>query len=289
MYCTLDRAKTEIKTSSTANATEDAYIFRAVQAVTRRVQTLAGGANIDFEPYYEIRYFDAVPENIDSRRRMFHLHDYLLEVDTLTVDTTNLVWNTDVTPYPRTRTPYKILRLTSNTHTWYPQCNSTDTLPEEKVVITGWWGYKERADVDGWLSSMDTVQNNPLTAGSATITVADADGADSKSRTPRFSPGNLLRIEDEMCAVYAVDTTSNILSVFRGVRGTTAVAHNAGTAIQIWEVEEDIQRVTARWAAMLYARRGAFEQVQLGDLATVTFPADATVEFLAAIQRYING
>lgn len=290
MYATLAYMKNELKETST-NATIDAYLVRLLEVITRRIGSVAGQKfGFDFEPYYETRYFSATPDRIDSYRRSLRLDDYLLEVVSITQNGTALTWNTDVFPFPRNVTPYRVLRLNSVGDSWYPCVSgSCTTYPFESIAITGWWGYKEHYATQGFLLSGDTVQNNPLAAGATSITVSDADGADALHRTPRFSPGNLLRIENEMFEVWAVDTTTNILSVFPGARGTTQAAHALGTAIKIWEPESEIQRITARWAAQVYARRGAFEQIQAGDLATVVYPADAAVEIYAALQRYANG
>src|SRR5574342_636402 len=103
MYTTLDRAKSEIKTGSTANAAEDAYILRLLGYVSRRVQSFAGAVNIDFEPRYDTRRFDATPDRINSLKRTFLLKDHLLEADTITVDGVAKAWTTDILPYPQNR------------------------------------------------------------------------------------------------------------------------------------------------------------------------------------------
>jgi hypothetical protein len=68
--------------------------------------------------------------------------------------------------------------------------------PVQAVTVTGIWGWHDRW-ATAWRDSSDTVQDNPLSSGSTTLTVTDADGADSTGETPRFQVGHLLKIDSE--------------------------------------------------------------------------------------------
>jgi hypothetical protein len=117
--------------------------------------------------------------------------------------------------------------------------------------VTGKWGWHDRW-AEAWRSSSDTVQNNPLSSGATTITVADADGTDAENESPRFQVGHLLKIENEYLRVLAVNTATNVLTVLRGVNGTTAASHSQNTAISVYQPALDAMQLNLRWASWLY-------------------------------------
>lgn len=284
-YATLAQVKAELKAvTSASSTTEDAYLLAALNMVTARIKRLT---RIDYEPTYATRVYNTFPDQISTLTNTLDLPDYLLLPTSITLHGIALAWGTDVKGWPGTKTPYRALRLTSSTKTWYPPSRLyADAI--EGLSITGWFGASYNYPA-AWLASGDTVQDNPLSSSATTITVTDADGADGLGRTPRFSPGNLIRVEDECCAVLAVNTGTNVLTVQRGARGTTAAAHVQGIAISTWQPELDVQRITARHAGQLYARRGAYQSAEIGDLGTIQYPADLTLEILATLNAYANG
>ncbi len=119
------------------------------------------------------------------------------------------------------------------------------------MSVTGTWGWHERWS-QAWRDSADAVQDNPLSSTATTLTVSDADGADSQQRSPRFQVGHLLRIEDEYLRVLAVDSGANTLTVQRGVQGTTAAAHAQTTAIEVYQPPREVESLCLRWAMWLY-------------------------------------
>jgi hypothetical protein len=119
--------------------------------------------------------------------------------------------------------------------------------PQEAVEVTGIWGYHPDW-AKAWASSSDTVQNNPLSSGATSLTVVDADAG----TPPRFQVGQLLKIESEYLRVTAINTSTNVLTVERGVLGTTAAVHNQNTAIYIYQLPQDIALLVIRWALYLY-------------------------------------
>ena len=139
----------------------------------------------------------------------------------------------------------------------------------------------------GFFDSGQDVPVAGLTASAVTMVITDVDGLDPYNRTPCFSAGNLVRIDDELIDIVKTDTTTNTLTMIRGVRGTTAAAHTAGTAIEIWEPEDDIANAATRQAGLLYARRGAYQQVTTyPDGVSVSYPSDLLAEIRATVQRF---
>jgi len=284
-YATLAQVKAELKAvTSASSVSEDAYLLAVLNIVTARIRSVV---QVDFEPTFRTAYYNTFPEHINTLHNTIEIPDYLLRPTSITLHDEVLVWDDDVRGWPRGKTPYRRLRLTSTTKSWYPNSRLyKDAI--EGLVVTGWFGMS-RDYPNAWLDSADSVQNNPLSAASTTVTVADADGADGLGRTPRFSAGNLIRIEDECCEVLAANTTTNVLTVKRGARGTTAVAHALGKPITVWQPEPEIQRIAARHAGQLYARRGAYQSAEIGDLGTIQYPADLSLEILATLDLYANG
>ncbi len=157
--------------------------------------------------------------------------------------------------------------------------------PEALIAVTGVWGTHDAWD-SAWRASGDAVQDAALDEAAALITVADADDADALGDAPRFEAGQLIRLEDEYLHVVGVDAEANTLSVIRGVRGTTAAAHDAGTPIAIYAAPEDVQALCLRWAAWLYAQVDAGIGAGADWLYPATLPDD--LHRLAAPLRYLR-
>jgi hypothetical protein len=150
-------------------------------------------------------------------------------------------------------------------------CFVYESTPLNAIDVTGIWGWHDDW-LNAWRSSGDTVQNNPLSATSTALTVADADGADAENEVPRFQVGQLLKIEDEYLRVLAVNTTTNVLTVLRGVNGTTAASHAQNVAISIYQPPHDAALVCLRLAAWLYREPdNEFGQNMPGTLATMLY------------------
>lgn len=292
MLTTLARVKAELKASGTVTA-DDAVLTGYINRVTQRVRELSW----NFEPVYDTEYFSATPQRVavwDGTLELKNRKGQRLllaggsDTPTVTSDAQSLVWNTDVLPDPRGLTPIRALRLNDASNalnqTWYP----TGRTFIETVVIAGFWGYRENYATDGWPDSLQTVQDNPLSASATTVTVTNVGAADSLFRTPVFSAGNLIRIESELLQVYATSTVANTLSVRRGANGTTAAQHAKNTAISIWEPEPDIVDECTRQVCLWYARRGSFEQVTVAGVATAVYPRDLQAGLYAALQGYEN-
>lgn len=140
-----------------------------------------------------------------------------------------------------------VLRLTNGAVFTY------DESPVTAITITGIWGYHPDWN-HAWSDSGDTVQDASLSASATAMTVTDADAGDN----PRFQVGQLLRLEDEYLHITAIDTATNILTVERGVNGTTAVSHANGTAIEMYQMPADVSQLTLRWALWLYREPDSF-------------------------------
>lgn len=155
-----------------------------------------------------------------------------------------------------------------------------------RLSIAGTWGY-HRDYANAW-TLVDTL-SAAIDADVTAIPVGDAAAEDSRLIGDLYSYGTLLRVDDEMMLVLEVNASTNDLTVQRGVNGSTAAAHLIDADVELYEVEDPIRRVTARQAALLYARRGSFEVQQVDGFGITTYPQDLLMELRVTLGRYQNG
>jgi hypothetical protein len=218
-----------------ADTAEDARLLTALQTATAHIERATGRR---FAPrqatlQHTVRY----PTEL-------LLDDDLLELTTLANgDGTTIPLNT-VICLPDDAPTGGLLLIAGSSFIW-------SQTPTQSISVSGIWGWHNRWNT-AWRNSADTVQNNPLSSGASTLTVTDADGADSELETPRFQVGHLLKIENEYLRVLAVNTATNVLTVLRGVNGTTAAAHALNTAIYTYQPPLDVAAISLRLAVALY-------------------------------------
>lgn len=297
MLTTLAKVTAEL-IASNATTGQTSQLLGYIADVTRRIKRMS----FNFEPRYGTEYITAMQTDVNSSIGLLSLKNiygqqvYLLasstDVPSFTVTGTALTFGTSILAEPQGYTPIRQVRLSDANNTlynqsWYPFTGSTGQFLDT-IVVTGWWGFRTNYGTEGFLDSGDTVLGGGINASVTTITVADVDGVDYYFQTPRFSPGNLIRIENELCQVWATDIALNTLTVRRGQNGTTAAAHAQGTAISVWFPEDDIVRAATRWACLLYARRGTFEKMTVTGVGVVSYPDDCPGEVFATLQGFNN-
>ena len=285
-YATLADVKREIKQpSSTVNSEEDEFLVAALRFVMSRIRERL---YYDFVPAIETRLLSTPPYFAEPVWEL-DLDQPLLSVTSVTDgDGTVLVkWdktqaNRDTSDYvatPLNKTPKWAIRKLRDGN-WRKKSTGFG-----EVEVAGIWGYHTDY-ANAWLDSSDTVQDNPLSDSATTITVNDADGADILQQTPRFSVGSLLLIESEYVLVTAVNTSTNTLTVIRGINGSTAASHAQNTAIKTWRSDASIIRAVTKWAAYLYNRRGSYSRTSFDSLGVTSFPADVPEEVDAILRSY---
>lgn len=291
-YATLAQARNEIvkASSDTANTAYDGILMEYLAYITSRID--AEFKRWRFEPVLQTRSQDFA--NVNVLLGSLSLDAPLLS-STSIIDSDGaalVLWNglaanrdaADVTPDPLNDTPIANL-IKLNEDSWE---NPEDDYGQGIFHITGIWGYR-RNYASAWKSSGDALAAG-IAANATSWSVADADGADITGRTPRFSPGQLCKIDSEYMNVTAVNTTTNAVSVEPGVNGTTSAIHAISAPIYTWYPEPTIIRATLRWADFLFSRRGTFEQITVDGLGGATkFPTDMPDEIktiLAQIPAY---
>lgn len=281
-YCTLADVKDEQDVNAAANTTQDARIFQLIRQVSQRVDRLFQSNRPQFWPYLEDRKFRVTPDRVNSLDNTFWFRDNLLALNTVTLGTTALVVATDVEAWPTIPTPYQYLRLLAYTDSWYDNCWNSSYTPLF-LQINGTWGFHTEY-ANAWLATTTVAV---ATATNTTITLTDVDGTDGYGRSPWISPGALLRIENEYLLVTAANTTTNVLTVKRGMNGTTGVNHGIGTGVDVWQVEDVLRRCVARQSAFLYARRGAYESAQVTDIGIANYPSDLLAELRGVVHELV--
>lgn len=268
---------------STTSADDQNYILRHLRYVSNRIGAIAAQRGFDFEPRYKTEKITPRGNIINSNEGTLTLPYPLLEIDTITTDGTALTEGTNVFAEPLATFPIRQLRLGWDSgYSWLP-CSTGN--PFNSIVIAGWWGVRTFYDEVGF-PQIDTLAA-AISASDSSMTVGDADGADYDGVTPRFSAGGLYRIEDELVEATATNTTTNVVTILRGRRGTTAAAHAISTAVKAWNVEPEIRRLCARQTAYILARKGAFQTTELNDLGAITYPADFVAEVYGALQGFM--
>lgn len=220
---------------ATADTADDTRLLAALQAASAQIERAAGRR---FCPRKT-----ALQHDFTSSLELL-LDDDLLELTSITNGDGSAVNLSDVIPVPD-EAPFSFLRLIGSSAFYW---NLSRT---QAITVTGVWGWHDRA-AEMWRSSADTVQNNPLSSSAISLTVADADGADAETETPRFQVGHLLKIENEYLRVLGVNTVTNVLTVMRAVNGTSAASHVLNTPIYVYQPPADLNQLSLRWASWLY-------------------------------------
>jgi hypothetical protein len=255
---TLDQLRARLGLAA-AETADNTRLLVALQAASAQIERAAGRRFCPRAAALQHNYTSALELLLD---------DDLLELTSLTNGDGSAISLSTVITIPD-EFPASFLRLTgSSAFIW--------TLsPVQAITVTGIWGWHDRP-VEMWRGSGDTVQNNPLSSGATAITVSDADGADAESETPRFQVGHLLKIESEYLRVLAVNTGTNVLTVLRGVNGTSAASHALNTPISTYQPPADVQQLALRWASWLYKEP---------DSASFTTAPDTLLDDLAPLRR----
>jgi hypothetical protein len=236
---TLDTVKKRLKLSN-VDVNDDELVESHIATAT---DLIAGFCARSFVPYRDTKTFDARGDHIDGLIML--LREDLLAVETLTNGDGTAVTSSQYA-LPRGYPKWKIELLSSSGLTWL---YTTDW--QNAISIDGVWGYHEDYS-RAWVNTNDTVKDSGgIDASAQSVTVADANGKDARYHT-RFAVGQLLRIEDEFLKVVAIDTGTNVLTVLRGINGTTAAAHDEDTSIESYAPMRNIEQACLSLATWLY-------------------------------------
>lgn len=290
-YCSLAEARRELGTDESNSPDEDLKLLEKIWQASRRIDLEMHSPDLPFfGPYIGSWPLLVSPMSIDSSRNVIYLGAYFQSISSLDLSGTSLVVGTDVSYYPSTSVPYSQLRMRGSTYNWYNRvCLDADADPLT-LTVTGTRGYR-RGPTASWLA-VDAL-TVALTAVSTDdeIDVNDIDGADPRGYSPRLSPGNLIRIVTDGQTEYmnilpVVNISTNVAGLERGVNGSSPLAHDIGDIVEVWQVEDNIRRATARQAAALYARIGSYEEKTITEVGLISYPKDLLTELRGILQGY---
>ncbi len=311
-YATLAQVQAENKIDIVQNAvspeyvTGNNYLIQAIDYVTRRIDQETQNT---FEPYKDIRYFDADRDYVDFYLNQLLLDRPLLEAIEVKVLNHPLIeWDGDPVTYNasdyflsrRNLSPYYVLQGIPYIQPWNPYLYGSSLNFVQAflqcISVSGIWGFRQQYTREGWKSSGDVVQTGGIDATQTVIPVSDINGVQYNNQSPRFSQGQLLKITTDLIEEYiqVVDTNlvDETITVIRGVRGTDAAIHDEADDIKIWYPQPEIARCTTRWVVYLYQRRAVYDKVQLqmgsGGQYSVTFPPDIPDECQNILELFRN-
>jgi hypothetical protein len=269
-YVTLTqvRAYRNLKTGETA---DDAKLQGFIRGANKFIDTYC---RRNFDPRRETRLFDypikprsafgaydaesfvaQMNAAADLGAGVLRLDADLLSVETLINGDGTTILPTDYVLEPANSAVHHSIRLLSSSSLrWLP---GTNGRREQVISMLGLWGYHTDYNTAAWIDSLDTVRDNPLTIGATSLTVTDADGVAEDLQTPRFQPGQLLKMEAEFVNVIAVNATSNVVTIKRAVNGTVATAHVQNTPISIYRPLENIVMAAQRLVSWRYTQKDA--------------------------------
>jgi len=239
-----------------------------------------------FQPRVESRYFDALSTNdggdLDGLDLLLDRELYeltaLINGDGSTIS--------DYTLLPKAGPPYTKIRIASTAY-WAVPADTGD--PVDAIQVDGVWVGGQPGQ---WFSAVDTLVAGVGT-GDILITLDWSVNLDPFLREPRFSPGQLLRWSQsgatEYLAVLAADFDNNQLTVRRGERGTTPIAPDDDTPIDVWRVDERVQLAVAVEGAYRFARRGNFQLSEVDQAGVYKrYATGNTQRFEDTIAEYTN-
>jgi len=239
----------------------------------------------EFFPHYETYYWDY--RHADDP---LLLDRDLLEVSALTTRNTAVTITSAnyflMNGYSHTRTPYSVIALNDGTTCW-----EYDATRRQANAVTGIWGYHNDW-ANAWGDSGDTVQDAPLLVGGTALTITNAAAADERELNPVFQVGQLIRFGATSTAEYAQITAivGAVLTIVRGVNGSTAAEQANATTIYIYRPQDDIVLATTIIAAHLYRRKDSIGTIDDRPLASpsgvVIMPNNLPAEAMAIRSRY---
>jgi hypothetical protein len=293
LYASLADVLMIINAQNTADSVNQRQqLLSALRNASRRVDGIFSARRPLFEPVLDTRSYPVTSVNVDSWLNVFYISDPLLALSAVTFGSisnpVSLTPGAQVSVYPPNYSPSRGLRLTQTSRSWYQMCNDCAT-GGGFVNVTGVFGI-HRDYASAWVD-LDVITDTAVTTTTqTTVVVANANGDDEYGFTPRFSPGQLIRIDSEYMEVTQVNYTTDVLTVRRGQNGTTAATHAIGAAVAVWRPEEVVRRAVARQAGLLYARLGAYTTVSVEPTGTeVRYPSDLLVELRSSLQEFAYG
>ncbi len=135
---------------------------------------------------------------------------------------------------------------------------------DSTISIAGRWGYSEVYNPTTYNSA------GSLTDSATSLSVSDAS---------LFDTYQYIKIDSELMLITARNETTDVLTIVRGVLGTTATSHLTAQPIYRLMIDESVRLVATRMVAWLYQKRtDVGDVVQLADGAVIISQAPPIIK-----------
>ncbi len=270
-YASIDSLRDYLAgTSYSSNWTSDTTIIRRiVESASKRIDNYVGMQS--FGPRTETRFFDIGSGTLRSSRQNI-VASYPNEtignssgfINSIPLDAW-LVSATTVTSYKATdRSTSEALTEGYNADFWLKPYNSSPkveiTLNED--TTKSFYGGQQTLSILGtWGYSNDTTPEK-TTTGTVGLAVTSWGVNDASG----LSSAQTILVGSEQ--MYITGISSNTLTVIRGVNGTTASAHTAGTSVYVYEYPELVSQICLDIAKVFFRDRdlGVIQTIGGGDM-----------------------
>src|SRR5574341_73368 len=246
-YTTVNEVRSVYK--EIAGAGDDPLFLEIIQEVSRMIDEQS---NRSFVPQVDTRLFDLPPlrkpnylfsmQTIGAQAGeeiMFDLD--LLVLTTLTNGDGTVIDSSKYWLHPNNKTPkFSIALRPSSGLIWQP---SSGGDVEQVISALGIWGYHDDYN-NAWTGAGTITDGAGITANATTYTASTGHG---------IQAGFLLKMENEF--VYVPTVATNLITIVRGVNGSTAAAHATATPVSYWKNHAGIVGLCRRSVASLYALR----------------------------------
>lgn len=150
------------------------------------------------------------------------------------------------------------------------------TVWEQAISIEGIFGYVPHFGNE-WVDTADDLPTGGVTVSATAFTFATAaDAAD-------YSEGQYLRLESEYVLVTDANADTGVITIERGVLGSTATIHSAGVDIERFRQHRQVLSSTAKYVSALYNEdRGLYDTGG----STPTIELDNLTSLLGSHKRY---
>lgn len=293
VYASVDLFKDYLAGDTYAdNWADDVTVIRTIlESASRTIEAYVGDRS--FAPYISTREYDLGIGELRNRSELprdqhitlatdpvlgvVPLDDWLSAIpttvtaydssarDSSTVLSEGLANDYVLEPYPQA--PFHTLKLTENTANNLSQGQKT-------LTIAGEWGWQDETEDTG----IDKASGS-LNSTDTTVEVDDADA---------ISVGEVIIMESEQIYVTARNTTTNIITMQRGVNGTTAATHSgAGIDISRYRYPSDVVEACLAIARDRWRSREAGTTAIIGaGGATIARPGAEVRAILRGLDNY---
>lgn len=272
---------------ASSNTADDDKLRRLILVAGQTFSNLVGSR---IAPYKDTKYYNH-PYPLAN---VLKLNDNLLEIiecktenGDVTLDNADLILKCGDNP---NLTPYDTIEIKTTSDDVFFNIGQT---AQNSNIVTGVWGWHDELD-NLWINSNDTV----VSSTSTTITVDNADGLNAIFEA-RFDKMQLCKVVQgnsfEYFVVTDFNTGTNVLTVIRGVNGTTNLTLAGGELIYTYnppfDIEQAVRRLTAWYYRAKDSQRAELDRPMITNVGVVMpphLPKDVT-ELAISLRNPLRG